>query len=81
MTSDEQVSRDAVAPRPTGPDDAARRRRRDRVFGDVLPDSTSDDRDPVTRGGAHDTGRNASEPEGGSSSDEWLRANVPPHHG
>ena len=48
--------------------DAAARRRRERVFGDVLPESTTDDRDP-------DSDRPA-----GSSSDEWLRANVPPHH-
>ncbi len=46
--------------------DEERRRRRAEVFGDVLPESTSDDRDPE-RG----------EPAG----DEWLRSNVPPHHG
>lgn len=47
--------------------EAARRRRREQVFGEVLPERTSDDRDPGTeRGGGHD---------------EWLRNNVPPHHG
>lgn len=50
---------------------AARERRRAAVFGDVLPDSTSDDRDRVGRDG----------PEGVGDSDSWLRANVPPHHG
>ena len=47
---------------------AARRRRRAEVFGDVLPESTQDDRDPA--GGR-----------GEGSSDEWFRRNVPPHHG
>ena len=45
----------------------SRRRRRERVFGEVLPENTSDDRDPgAERSGGHD---------------EWLRDNVPPHHG
>ena len=48
--------------------DEARRRLRERVFGDVLPDTTGDERD----GGAE-----RSE----SGNDEWLRSNVPPHHG
>ncbi len=51
---------------------AARARRRAAVFGDVLPDSTSDDRDRA--GGDGPEG-------GGGDSDAWLRANVPPHHG
>jgi hypothetical protein len=40
------------------------RRRRGRVFGDVLPETTRDDRDT-----------------GEGQDEEWLRANVPPHHG
>lgn len=48
---------------------AARRRRRERVFGEVLPESTSDDRDT----GAGDRA--------GGGHDDWLRSNVPPHHG
>jgi hypothetical protein len=44
-----------------------KRRRRAEVFGDVLPDSTRDDRDEESR-------------ESGDS-DEWLRRQVPPHHG
>ena len=47
-----------------------RRRRRAEVFGDVLPDSTRDDRDPD----------GAREPSG-DATDEWWRSNVPPHHG
>ncbi len=45
-----------------------RRRRLGEIFGDVLPDTTSDER----------------EPESGSESnktDAWLREQVPPHHG
>jgi hypothetical protein len=51
------------------PGAAERRRRRRRlaeVFGDVLPDQTSDDTDPSE---AEDAG------------EEWLRRQVPPHHG
>jgi len=51
--------------------EAARRRRRARVFGDVLPEATRDDQ--VDGWGEGQRG-----PEG---SDEWLRGEVPPHHG
>ena len=44
----------------------ARRLRLAEVFGDVLPEQTSDD--------AEEKG----EPDG---SEEWLRRQVPPHHG
>jgi hypothetical protein len=46
--------------------DAERRRRLAEVFGDVLPDTTDDEREP---GEAPDT------------SDDWLKSQVPPHHG
>lgn len=46
----------------------ARRKRLAAVFGDVLPDTTSDERDP---GDAPDP----------SGSEAWLKAQVPPHHG
>ena len=46
----------------------ARRRRIAEVFGDVLPDTTGDERDPD----AADERRDG---------DNWLRAQVPPHHG
>ena len=48
-------------------DPQARRRRLAEVFGDVLPEQTSDDADDA------DT-----KPDG---TDEWLRRQVPPHHG
>jgi hypothetical protein len=45
-----------------------RRRRLAAVFGDVLPDTTSDERDPESE--ADET-----------AGDRWLEAQVPPHHG
>ena len=49
---------------------AERRRRRASVFGEVLPDATSDER-----------ADGWSERDGGGESDDWLRRQVPPHHG
>lgn len=49
--------------------DAERRRRIAEVFGDVLPDTTSDEREA----GAPSSERDAGE--------EWLKQQVPPHHG
>jgi hypothetical protein len=45
-----------------------RRRRLAAVFGDVLPETTSDERDHGVAD-AEDAG------------DRWLKAQVPPHHG
>jgi hypothetical protein len=50
-------------------DEAARRRRLAEVFGDVLPDTTSDEREPGDPT-ADDSAR-----------DDWYRDQVPPHHG
>lgn len=47
---------------------AERKRRLAAVFGDVLPDTTSDEREPGSA-------------ERGDAGDEWLQAQVPPHHG
>jgi hypothetical protein len=51
--------------------DWQRRKRLAEVFGDVLPDTTSDEREPDRSSGdaADDPG------------DRWLRSQVPPHHG
>ena len=54
-----------------GLSEEARRRRRARVFGDVLPDRTGDERDDGGDGG--DGGPDGAE--------EWLRRQVPPYHG
>jgi hypothetical protein len=45
----------------------ARKARLARIFGDTMPETTSDERDP--------------EPRSGAQTDEWYRANRPPHHG
>jgi hypothetical protein len=45
-----------------------RRARLAAVFGDVLPESTTDDRDPEAAGSS-------------GTSEEWLKRQVPPHHG
>ncbi len=44
-----------------------RRKRRAEVFGDVLPDTTRDERDDT--------------PVREKDGDQWLREQVPPHHG
>ncbi|WP_196803910.1 hypothetical protein [Marmoricola sp. URHB0036] len=52
---------------PTPEEREKRRRRLAEVFGDVLPEQTSDDAEvPESR------------PDG---NDEWLKRQVPPHHG
>jgi hypothetical protein len=51
--------------------DWQRRRRLAAIFGDVLPETTSDERAPEA------VGEHADEAAG----DAWLRAQVPPHHG
>jgi hypothetical protein len=48
--------------------DWEKRRRLAAVFGDVLPETTADERDPA-------------EGEAPDKSEEWLKAQVPPHHG
>jgi hypothetical protein len=55
---------------PTPEQDWRRRKRLDAVFGDVLPETTSDERETGDR-------PTDNEPSG----DQWLRAQVPPHHG
>ena len=53
----------------TGPEPEWKRRRRlAEIFGDALPESTSDDRDDP---------REARKGDG----DTWLKDQVPPHHG
>jgi hypothetical protein len=63
--SDERDASDARA-------EAERRRRLTEIFGDVIPDQTSDDAD---EGASEDrrTGEKAQE--------DWLKSQVPPHHG
>jgi hypothetical protein len=50
--------------------DWERRRRLEAVFGDVLPATTSDERDTDAR-----------RRDGEDPGETWLRGQVPPHHG
>jgi len=59
----------APAPDAAAEPEWKRRRRLARIFGDELPDTTSDERDEPS----------AQKSE--SASDRWLREQVPPHHG
>ncbi|HET8603556.1 MAG TPA: hypothetical protein VFM09_06485 [Marmoricola sp.] len=47
--------------------EAERKRRLDRIFGEVLPEQTRDDTAPEGRSD--------------DAAEEWLRRQVPPHHG
>jgi hypothetical protein len=47
-----------------------RRRRLEQVFGDVLPETTSDEREP-----------GPTTPDDEDPGERWLREQVPPHHG
>lgn len=46
-----------------------RKRRLAEIFGDVLPETTGDEREGRDRR------------EGGDPGEDWLRSQVPPHHG
>ncbi len=50
--------------------DWQRRKRLAAVFGDVLPDTTSDERDQEAGDGRRE-----------DPGETWLKAQVPPHHG
>jgi hypothetical protein len=58
-------------PAPQAEPEWRRRRRLAAVFGDVLPETTSDERAPETAVEASDE----------DAGDRWLRSQVPPHHG
>ncbi|MGI8523389.1 MAG: hypothetical protein ACR2K3_08790 [Nocardioides sp.] len=62
------MSREAHPQRPHPEPDWVRRRRLAAVFGDILPETTSDERDSSA---AADQDAN----------ERWLKAQVPPHHG
>lgn len=49
---------------------AERKRRLDRIFGAALPEQTKDDLDEPRRRAEEE-----------SAAEEWLRRQVPPHHG
>jgi hypothetical protein len=66
MSTDETPTT-GTDPEPRGEPDWARRKRLAAVFGDVLPETTGDERAPRE--------------EGGDRGEDWLRRQVPPHHG
>lgn len=57
-------------PAEQSPSDWERRRRLAEIFGDVLPDTTRDERDD-----------DRPRPKDADPSEEWLKSQVPPHHG
>ena len=60
---------DRPAEPPRAETDWQRKRRLAEVFGDVLPETTSDERGDDDGGAAE------------RSSEAWLKSQVPPHHG
>jgi hypothetical protein len=58
----------AGAGEPSEASEWQRRRRLAEIFGDVLPETTGDEREERA-------------PRTESANDAWLRAQVPPHHG
>jgi hypothetical protein len=74
--TDQPEQRDAGQSDAEQPDDARpeadwqRKRRLAEVFGDLLPDTTSDERDPAERSD-----------DSADRGDTWLKEQVPPHHG
>jgi hypothetical protein len=62
-----------VTDEPTARERAERRRRLAEIFGDVLPEQTSDD-----TGEAADRGERRTEQQ---VQEDWLKSQVPPHHG
>ena len=72
MAMSDDVPRESTSP---AVDDAEwrRRRRLAEVFGEVLPDTTSDEREPGSVGAGSDVDD--------AVGDRWLREQIPPHHG
>jgi hypothetical protein len=65
----------------SSPSDWERRRRLAEVFGETLPDTTSDEREPGERDVRRPGGSAGSSGSSESATDRWLREQVPPHHG
>lgn len=66
---DDQQPGDEPEPTPRDEPEWQRRRRLAAVFGEVLPETTSDEKDEASSD-AQD-----------AAQDRWLRNQVPPHHG
>jgi len=64
---------DDLTPRERIRKEAERRRRMAEIFGDVIPDQTTDD----TADAGDGTDRRTEE----TAQEDWLKSQVPPHHG
>jgi len=64
---------DDLTPRERIQKEAERRRRMAEIFGDVIPDQTSDE----TADAGDGTDRRTEE----TAQEDWLKSQVPPHHG
>jgi hypothetical protein len=64
---------DELSPRKRAQQEAQRRRRLDEIFGDVLPEQTSDD--------TGEPGDRADRRTEEKAQEDWLKSQVPPHHG
>lgn len=58
---------------PTARERAEQRRRLAEIFGDVIPEQTADDTDQAGESAGRRTEEKAQE--------DWLKSQVPPHHG
>ncbi|EGD41087.1 hypothetical protein NBCG_04787 [Nocardioidaceae bacterium Broad-1] len=65
---DEDTSSETAGPEEPEEPEWKRKQRLARIFGDVLPETTQDERE-------------ASAESEESASDRWLKSQVPPHHG
>ena len=64
-----RVSEPEETPKDAKETAAQRRKRLAEVFGDTMPDTTSDERDPGAGSGERE-----------DAGERWLREQVPPHH-
>jgi hypothetical protein len=64
---------DELTPRERAQQEAQRRRRLAEIFGEVLPEQTSDDIDA--------SGDRADRRTEEKAQEDWLKSQVPPHHG
>ena len=65
---DEDTSSETAGPEEPEEPEWKRKQRLARIFGDELPETTQDEREPSAESGE-------------SASDRWLKSQVPPHHG
>jgi hypothetical protein len=72
MTEESGEADETARSRERAREEARRRRRLEEIFGDVIPEQTSDDAEP---------GDQADRRTGEKAQEDWLKRQVPPHHG